>query len=277
MAQSAAMRLNTAIIDIGVNLTGSAFHKDTADVIQRALDQGVSHLIVTGTNLEHSEKAIELCERWPEHLLCTAGVHPHHASEWNEQVAYRIEALSQHPAVRAIGECGLDFNRNFSSPAAQRRCFEAQLEMASDIGLPVFLHQRDAHTDFMAILSRWRQKLAGGVAHCFTGTLDEARDYLELELMIGVTGWLCDERRGQSLQQAVVEIPVSSLMIETDAPYLLPRDLSPEWRSKIRDRRNEPMLLPHVCRALAHYKQLDPELVAEQTSQAAKQFFAIEN
>ncbi len=278
VAQSAPMKqLNTPIIDIGVNLSGATFQQDIAEVIERAVEQGVSHMIVTGTSLQHSEAAIELCERWPDQLLCTAGVHPHHASEWSDRVGYQIQEFSQHPAVRAIGECGLDFNRNFSTPDEQRHCFEAQLELAADVALPVFLHQRDAHADFLQCMTHWRPRLVGGVAHCFTGSAAEARDYLELELKIGVTGWLCDERRGQSLQQAVVDIPIDQLMIETDAPYLLPRDLPPDWVARLKDRRNEPMLLPHVCEALARYKQMDTEDVARHTTQVAKQLFAIDD
>ena len=264
------------LVDIGVNLSASVFEKDLDQVIHRASEAGVSQLVVTGTNLQQSELAAEMCETRPGSLFSTAGVHPHHAKEWNDRQAQQIYALAKHPAVRAIGECGLDYNRNFSDPRDQRRCFEAQLEIAADVNLPVVLHQRDAHTDFLKIITRWRDKLSGGVAHCFTGTADEALAYLDIELYIGVTGWICDERRGQSLQQAVQQIPLSQLMIETDAPYLLPRDLPQNIKAQLHDRRNEPMVLPHVCAALAHYKEEEVGQVAQHTSQLARQFFAIE-
>jgi len=263
------------LIDIGVNLTGKSFQKDRSEVIERATEAGVSKIGVTGTNLEHSEAAIELCEQYPDVLFSTAGVHPHHAKEWTDKTAQEIHSMAQLNCVKAVGECGLDYNRNFSDPADQRRCFEAQLELAADLKLPVFLHQRDAHDDFLTILARWRDQLSGGVAHCFTGTVEEAKAYLELELYIGVTGWLCDERRGQSLQQAVKEIPLSHLMIETDAPYLLPRDLPEKISVGLDDRRNEPRVLPHVCAALANYKSEKPEDVARQTSQQARNFFRL--
>ncbi len=273
-----SMKDNTLeLIDIGANLTASSFGKDLSEVIERARQQSVSHIVVTGTNLQHSELALELCERWPGYLYATAGVHPHHAKEWDDRLAGRIHDISRLDAVKAIGECGLDFNRNFSSPRDQLRCFEAQLEIAADIQLPVFLHQRDAHEDFVKIIGRWRDKLSGGVAHCFTGNREEAKAYLDLDLYIGVTGWLCDERRGHSLQQAVADIPLDHLMIETDAPYLLPRNLTESLKQSLRDkRRNEPMLLPHVCQTLADYKKLELQQVAEETSKTAKQFFAIE-
>jgi len=261
------------LIDIGVNLTGKSFNKDRSQVIERAQLAGVALMGVTGTNLQHSDAAIELCEQYPGVLFSTAGVHPHHADEWDVKTAQEIHSMAQMKCVKAVGECGLDYNRNFSDPKMQRHCFEAQLELAADLKLPVFLHQRDAHDDFLKILKRWRDQLSGGVAHCFTGTAEEAKAYLELDLMIGVTGWLCDERRGQALQQALREIPLERLMIETDAPYLLPRDLPKAISSGLQERRNEPLVLPHVCSALAHYKKEDPARVAQQTSQLACDFF----
>lgn len=264
------------LIDIGVNLTGKSFQSDLTKVIEAANISGVSQMVVTGTNLQHSELAIELCELWPDVLFSTAGVHPHHAKEWTDVTAQEIQVMAQQSCVKSIGECGLDYNRNFSDPKDQRRCFEAQLELAADLKLPVFLHQRDAHDDFLSILSRWRDQLTGGVAHCFTGTVAEAKSYLDLDLYIGVTGWLCDERRGKDLQLAVKEIPLTQLMIETDAPYLLPRDLPDKISEKLHDRRNEPRVLPHICEALAKYKNEDPETVAIQTTQLARRFFNIE-
>jgi len=277
MAQYAAMNEPLKdLIDIGVNLTGSAFRNDLQDVIDRALAAGVTQMLVTGTNLQHSEAALELCNLNSGILYSTAGVHPHHAKEWDDKVAHQVHTLLDHSSVRAIGECGLDYNRNFSEPKDQRKCFEAQLELAADARLPVFLHQRDAHKDFVSILERWRDKLTGGVAHCFTGTVDEAKEYLDLDLKIGVTGWLCDERRGKSLQEAVAYIPLDYLMIETDAPFLLPRDLPKDTLKQLKDRRNEPYLLAHVCKALAHYKDEPTDKVARQTTQLAREFFAIE-
>ncbi|HED33113.1 MAG TPA: hydrolase TatD [Gammaproteobacteria bacterium] len=262
-------------MDIGANLTGKSFKKDLPQVIERAISSGVSRMVVTGTTLRNSEEAIKLCEKWPDTLLCTAGVHPHHAKEWSDKSAQEFQNLAKNTAVRAMGECGLDYNRNFSTPKDQRYCFEAQLELAAELKLPVFLHQREAHRDFLQIMSRWRDQLPGGVVHCFTGTPDEAMASLDMDLHIGVTGWLCDERRGQSLQQAVEHIPLEHLMIETDAPYLMPRDLPATLSEQLQPRRNEPLVLPHVCAALAKYKNIDVEELAVQTTLLARQFFAI--
>lgn len=259
------------LIDIGVNLTGSAFARDLEQVISRAQQVGVEKMMVTGTDVVHSRSALQLSQQYPEVLYATAGIHPHHASTWDEHSSLVLQTLAQQAAVVAIGECGLDFNRNYSPADAQRKCFEAQLELAADLGLPVFLHQRDAHDEFIAILRRWRDKLEAAVVHCFTGSEDEARAYGELDMYIGITGWICDERRGTSLQRAVKHIAEDRLMVETDAPYLLPRDLDPQPK----DRRNEPMYLPHVCRALAHYRDQDQETMAQLTSRNAIRFFKL--
>ena len=259
------------LIDIGVNLTGSSFKKDLPEVIQRAEDAGVRQMVVTGTNIEHSRTAVELDDEYSGVLYSTAGVHPHHAKDCNDQTLITLSELAQHPSVVAIGECGLDFNRNFSPAQDQLKWFEAQLELAADHQLPVFLHQRDAHDDFLKIMQYWRPKLVGAVAHCFTGSTDEALAYIDLDMYIGVTGWICDERRGGSLQQAVQHIPANRIMLETDAPYLLPRDLEP----KPRDKRNEPMYLPHVCQAVARYREESLDHLAQVTTENAQRFFKL--
>ena len=238
----------SAYIDIGVNLTGSSFSNDLDQVIQRAIDASVCSMIVTGTSVEHSRAAIELCRRYPDHLYATVGVHPHHADDYAVDTAVLLEELSRYAPVVAIGECGLDYNRNYSTSDSQRRAFESQLELAEKVKLPVFLHQRDAHQDFIAMLAEHRSSLVDAVAHCFAGTAAEVGDYLQMDMYIGITGWICDERRGRDLQQAVKEIPLDRLLLETDAPYLLPRDLPVK---PVSSRRNEPCFLPHIAATLA--------------------------
>ena len=261
-------------IDIGVNLTGSSFQNDRNEVIQRAAQAGVSRMIVTGTDVEHSQKAIELCQQYPQSLFSTAGVHPHHADDYTLETSRHLVELSSQKCVVAIGECGLDYNRNFSTQNNQRNAFDAQLELAAEINKPVFLHQRDAHDDFVAMLKNVRSELSGAVAHCFTGTAAEVNDYLELDMYIGVTGWICDERRGHDLQQAVKEIPLDRIMLETDAPYLLPRDLA---ESPVKSRRNEPCYLPHIAEIIARYMQLDVEELKRATLSNTKRFFNIQS
>ncbi|MCW8923825.1 MAG: YchF/TatD family DNA exonuclease [Gammaproteobacteria bacterium] len=259
-------------IDIGVNLTGSSFRDDLDQVIERAVRAGVGQMIVTGTDVEHSRNAVDLCARYPESLFSTAGVHPHHADEFSAQSIEALRELGKQACVVAIGECGLDFNRNFSTPENQRNAFEAQLELAAELGKPVFLHQRDAHDDFVAILKHARAQLSNAVAHCFTGTAAEVKDYLELDMYIGITGWVCDERRGQDLQQAVKEIPLDRVMLETDAPYLLPRDLK---QTPVKSRRNEPCYLPHIAEVVSRYMGIDCEELERAALANTKRFFNI--
>jgi len=259
------------LVDIGVNLTGKSFKKDKDVVVGNAIDVGVSKIIITGTTEGHSEKALQLARKMPGVLYSTAGVHPHHASEINDATLSCLAKLAKHEQVVAIGECGLDFNRNFSPREEQLRGYEMQLELAVECKLPVFLHQRDAHNDFIKILSRYRGELSGGVVHCFTGNREELRACLELDMHIGITGWICDERRGQELQEIVSDIPLNRLMIETDAPYLLPRNMKPKPKLN----RNEPKYLPYVCETVAKCMGKTVEEIATATTETAHQLFSL--
>lgn len=263
--------MSIELIDIGANLTHSSFSADLREVLARAMNVGVTRQVVTGADFASSRAAATLAAAHPGILWSTAGVHPHHAAEFEPSRADELRELLLLPRVAAAGECGLDYFRDFSPRAAQRAAFAAQLEIAAAAGKPVFLHQRDAHEDFLAILAEHRSKIVAGVAHCFTGGLRELEAYLALGLSIGVTGWVCDERRGASLREAVPRIPVDRLMIETDAPYLLPRDLAPRPKS----RRNEPAFLPHIARTVADLRGESAETVAATTTQNAARFFRL--
>jgi TatD DNase family protein len=258
-------------IDIGANLTHDSFDADREEVIARACAAGVTRMIITGASVASSRAAIELSRLHAGRLFATAGVHPHHAQELTSAQLPALRALLQESAVVAVGECGLDYFRNFSEPAAQRRAFGLQLQLAAEYGKPVFLHQRDAHADFMAILREHIGALRGAVAHCFTAGERELEAYLALGLSIGITGWFCDERRGAHLAALVGRIPVRRLMLETDAPYLLPRDLSPPAPT----RRNEPMYLPHIGAAVARARGESRDACAAHTSAHAQEFFSL--
>jgi TatD DNase family protein len=260
-------------IDIGANLTHESFDRDRAAVIERARSHDVLQLIVTGASVIGSSAALELARAHPDQLFATAGVHPHYASHLTADELPELRQLLRQPQVVATGECGLDYYRDLSPRAAQLRAFEWQLQLAAESGKPVFLHQRDAHEDFIAVLREHRGRLTGAVAHCFTAGQRELADYLELELSIGITGWLCDERRGAHLRALLPLIPADRLMIETDAPYLLPRDL--DAKSRPRSRRNEPMFLPHVAAAVAAARGESLEHCAAITSANARAFFAL--
>lgn len=257
------------LIDIGVNLSHNNFDEDRDAVMKRAATAGVTRMIVTGSSDESNEAALRLAESHRSVLHATAGVHPHHASDYDNATDARIRELAARDAVVAIGECGLDYCRNFSPRDAQLAAFQAQLEIAADEGMPVFLHQRDAHDDFIKILEPMLPRLPRAVAHCFTGEGESLRQYLAMDLYIGITGWICDERRGMHLQDIASIIPDDRLMIETDAPYLLPRTLEPKSRS----RRNEPAFLTEILRVVAEARGQSREHVARITTDNAMSFF----
>ena len=259
------------LIDIGVNLTNKSLLQDVDAVMQRAENAGVKQVVVTGTSVTESRQAIGLCERFPQQLVSTCGVHPHHASEWDASSLADLEAMAQQQCVRAIGETGLDFNRNYSPPAAQEFAFEQQMELAVSLKMPLFCHQRDAHRRFVEMLGEYRDQLSRLVVHCFTDNREALMDYLDLDCHIGITGWICDERRGLELQELVKLIPDERLLLETDAPYLLPRNIEPKPSSRI----NEPSYLPHILEKVAFHQGKSVELLAGQCLHNSRAFFTL--
>ena len=265
------------LFDIGANLTHDSFDADRDAVLQRGRDAGVVQIVVTGASREHSPKALKLALRHPGELYATAGVHPHHAAEYTAECDAELRELHAHPEVVAVGECGLDYFRDLAPRPAQRRAFELQLQIAVDSGKtaatrkPLFLHQRDAHADFMSMMRNFEGRLGAAVVHCFTGTRAELFDYLDQDWHIGITGWLCDERRGQHLRELVAHIPANRLMIETDSPYLLPRTVKPAPSH----RRNEPMYLAHIVAELARDRGEDVAATAANSTATARAFFRL--
>ncbi|WDY59678.1 TatD family hydrolase [Pseudomonas sp. PSKL.D1] len=262
------------LIDIGVNLTNSSFHDQQAAIVERAIEAGVVQMVLTGTSLEVSEQALELCQQLDphgNHLYSTAGVHPHDAKSWDANSERQLRQLLSEPRVRAVGECGLDFNRDFSPRPLQEKALQAQLALAAETGLPVFLHERDASERLLAILKDYRDHLSAAVVHCFTGERQALFAYLDMDLHIGITGWICDERRGTHLHPLMGNIPQGRLMLESDAPYLLPRSLRP----KPKNGRNEPAFLPEVLREVALHRGEPVEVTAAHTTAAGRAFFNI--
>ena len=262
------------LIDIGINLAHDSYDADRDAVIERAEAAGVAQMIVTGSSCASTRTAISLARQHPGRLFATAGVHPHHATELTGAALAELAELAElalRPEVVAVGECGLDYYRNYSPHALQREAFHRQLELAARCGKPVFLHQRDAHEDFTAVLREHWPALAGGVAHCFTGTAPQLECYLELGLAIGITGWICDERRGKHLLALVPRIPADRLLLETDGPYLLPRDLHPKPSS----RRNEPVYLAHIAAVVARARGEAVESLARSSTALARRLFRL--
>ena len=257
------------MIDIGANLADAAFDADREEVLQRAAAAGVASIIVTGTSVAASRAALALAEA--AGLFATAGVHPHDAEAAAADWPAAIATLAQSPAVVAVGETGLDYYRDYSSRDAQRCTFRRHAELAVAIGKPLFVHDRDAGGETRAILADYRDALVDCVIHCFTGTAAELDGYLQDGYHIGITGWICDERRGAGLGDLAARIPADRLMIETDAPYLLPRNIAPKPRA----RRNEPAFLPWVAAKLAECRGEDVATLARQTHANAARFFRL--
>ena len=263
------------LIDIGANLGHESFQHDFDAVLARARAHGVARMVVTGASRGGLARALELARAHPGVLHATAGVHPHHALEYTAAADAELRALLREPEVVAVGECGLDYFRDYAPRPAQRRAFELQLQLAVDSGAqpetrkPLFLHQRDAHADFVAVMRQFDGQFGRAVVHCFTGSREELFDCLDHGWYIGITGWLCDERRGQHLREIVRHIPAERLLIETDAPYLLPRTVRPQPSH----RRNEPMYLRHIVEELARDRGEPVEVTAAATTANARRFF----
>jgi TatD DNase family protein len=257
------------MIDVGVNLTNARFDKDRDELIARAKSAGIRAMLVTGTNIAESHKALELSAQYPDYLYTTAGIHPHDADNVSDNYLDDIRLLAKNKAVKAIGECGLDFNRNFSTPKQQEKVFAEQISLAAELQLPLFLHQRDAFPVWFQLLSPYLTAVPAMVSHCFTGNENELNQCLSAGMYIGITGWVCDERRGEPLQALIPSIPLDRLMIETDAPYLTPRSIKPKPKSS----RNEPSYLPYVIEKLAQLYQCHSDDIINATSENARKVF----
>ena len=256
------------LFDICINLDNNQFDHDREEMLLRAHSSGIQYLCLTGSSLESSQYAIDWAQKNPRQYCATVGIHPHAASSATPQVCEQLEALLSHDCVRAVGECGLDYNRNFSPKSDQIQCFEKHIQLSTHHKLPLFLHQRDAHDDFVEIL---KQRTQPAVVHCFTDTKEVLRSYIDLGCLIGITGWICDPKRGEELRSIVQYIPLDRILIETDAPWLYPKDMRP----KPPKRRNEPMYLKHILEKIAFHMGHSPQKIAESSTRNALQFFGM--
>jgi TatD DNase family protein len=257
------------LFDICVNLASERFDSDRDQIVHRAIAAGVKYIALTGSCLESSRRARDWAEKSPD-LCSTAGIHPHGAEGFNGSDIHTLRRLADSHVVKAIGECGLDYNRDFSPKEDQKKCFAAQIQLSQELGLPLFLHHRDALEDFTAILDE-AGELPPAVVHCFTHDREALYAFLDRGFSIGVTGWICDERRGDELRELAKEIPLDRLMIETDAPWLTPRDMRP----KPKRGRNEPAFLPHILDRIAGHMGLPVDEVAEHSTSNALKFFGM--
>ncbi|MEC7985480.1 MAG: TatD family hydrolase [Myxococcota bacterium] len=257
-----------SLFDICINFDNEQFNPDREAILSRAKDAGVRYINFTGSSVESSTYASEWASKDPSHYCSTAGIHPHDAKRFDEKTIETLRTLLQNPWVRAVGECGLDYNRNFSPKEDQLHCFTAHIELAHELNMPLFLHQRDAHEDFVACMKENQQP---AVVHCFTDTRSALKQYLDLGYFIGITGWICDPKRGETLRSNVSYIPLDRILIETDAPWLLPKDMRP----KPKKRRNEPAYLPHILDIIAKHMGRNTAEVAAASTKNALTFFGM--
>ena len=248
--------------DIGANLANPVFSAHLPAILERAQRVGLTHIDVTGTNLDSSLQAIRLSEQHPDFLSASAGVHPHSAKDWNASSQVRLSQLLAHPQVLMAGEMGLDSEHVYSPYSDQLGCFSDQLQLAATVGKPLFLHFRGAQalSDGLRLYTQYAPHLKG-LVHCFTGNLAQADQILNVGLDIGITGWICDPRRRHTLLEALPIIPLSRIHIETDAPYLLPKN-KPNW---CKGSLCEPADLLYVAQELASLLSVDLPTLQHQT------------
>lgn len=256
-----------AWFDIGVNLLDSRL--DPQVTIANAKQQGVDRLCVITTNPNEWQVAADLYRQYPSDICYTVGIHPHNAKSMRDDLWSELERAAQQPGVVAIGECGLDYNRDFSPRDIQRSVFEQQLALAAALGKPVYLHERDALEDQLTILDRHLPSISAGVLHCFTADKSVLAEYLARDLYVGITGWICDEKRGGDLRDAVSAIPLDRILMETDAPYLFPKTKRP------RAKNNEPAFLPFIGQEVARLMNVTETQLSEHSYRNACTLFGI--
>ncbi|KAL9189516.1 hypothetical protein ACHAXT_009191 [Thalassiosira profunda] len=261
------------VIDIGINLTHRAFRAHWREVVQRAVDAGVATMLLTGTSLDTSQESLKLAQVWLDevgtsNLYATVGIHPHDAKTWTENTSDAMREMLQHPFAVAVGECGLDFNRNFSSREDQLRAFREQVKLAVELDKPLFLHEREAHQDLIRVLDEWKgDELPPIVVHCFTGEKEEALEYVRRGYYVGFTGTICKKERGAPLRELLPSLPLERILVETDAPFM---------GFKKGRRSSEPADCVDVARRLAETVGVPFETVCETTTANARRFFRIE-
>jgi len=261
---------NQGLIDIGANITHPQLYNQLDKIIVNIENSNTKKVIITSSNLSDTKLALEIINKHPDIFYTTVGYHPHNAKDFLKENIKPIKDCAQDKNIIAIGECGLDYYREYSSKKEQEFCFEQQLIIAEDTTLPVFLHEREAHKDFVKILEQYINNISNAVVHCFTGNKDELSKYLDMGCYIGITGWISDIERGRHLHQLLKYIPIDRLMIETDSPYLTPKNLPFK-----NDGVNQPSYLSYVAETIAECLNKDIEFIINITSDNTKRFFSI--
>jgi len=252
------------LADSHAHLEMNDFDRDRDEVIRRAENAGVDLIITVGTTLDDCRKAVSIANKY-KNVYAAIGIHPHEVKDIDETTYETLKKLAKMDKVVAFGEIGLDFFRNLSPRDVQIRRFGEQLELASEIGLPIIIHDRDAHQETLEMLGGWKGKHRG-VVHCFSGNYKMAEKCLEMGFFISIPGAITFGK-SEKLQDVIRHIPVTDILVETDAPYLTPHPN--------RGKRNEPAYVIHTARKVAEIKGLSLEELASVTYQNTKNVFGI--
>lgn len=252
------------LVDTHAHLQWASFNKDRETVISRARKVGVENIVNIGFDADGSREAIELAEKH-EGVYATVGIHPHNASQLNQNLLDKLRKLSENPKVVAIGEIGLDYYRNLSPREAQKKAFKAQLTLAEELGLPVVIHDREAHTDTLQILSKFKGKTKG-VMHCFSGSREMAEQCVKLGFYISFAGPVTFPN-SRKLHEVAEWTDLNKILLETDSPWLAPQNK--------RGRRNEPAFLPFIAKKIAELKGISADDLAAATTKNAKDIFQL--
>jgi TatD DNase family protein len=261
------------LADSCFNINHESFKNDLGDILDAANNVGVGYFFCPASKEKEIVDLINLSESYQKNIFCSVGIHPHYASDLKPSTIQNLQKYLGNEHVRAIGEIGLDYYRNFQSPEIQKKCFNAFLELASTHQYPLFLHHREAFDDFYPMIKNCIGEVPESIVHCFTGTKSELKKFLDLGLYIGITGWVCDPKRGADLREIIKYIPLDRLLIETDAPYLVPKNMV----NKPRNNRNEPLFLEHIATNISELLNIDKALLAEETTKNFKKLFRIQN
>jgi TatD DNase family protein len=251
------------LIDTHCHLQDKRFAGDLEAVLDRAQEAGVAYALVVGSDLATSREACELAQKYPQ-LFAIVGVHPHDSKDADRATFDEIRKLAAQERVVALGEMGLDYHYDFSPRKIQQRVFRYQIGLARELGLPIVIHDREAHADTMAILKEEKAEEVGGVLHCYSGSWEMARECIKMGFYISIAGPVTFAN-AKKLVQVVENLPLEHLLVETDAPYLTP--------VPHRGKRNEPAYVRHVAEAIARIKGIAVEEVEEQTTANAIKLF----
>jgi TatD DNase family protein len=257
-------------IDIACNFTHPSLRENLETILKDAGKVNVNKFVLLCASLNDLALIQEIQIQDLSKYFITAGIHPHNANEVLNMGDQKLLDILKPVKPHAIGETGLDYFRNISPPDIQRDSFGMHIEVAKELGLPLYLHQRDSHDDFIQIIKDHSNNLPRFVVHCFTGSQKELEDYLNLGAYIGLTGWVCDEKRNKDLRVSIKNIPLDRLMIETDCPYLIPKNLPQKPNRNI----NEPKYLPHIASEISQLMDISLEELQKETYHNSIRFFS---